>query len=170
MQTLVNTVDIYHYSSILLWYVYQVHYITIDLISYVLSLIVVLVPYNDKYCRVMGINSLSLVHYIHQGSVPQNWKQLISLCNSTLQTGWQIKSCTLHVWCACICSMIYVYCTHCTYKCTNIMSHLIRLTILSDSQIKFWKNYSELIRMTHDIALNLRKYQKLDWCYLTMHV
>ena len=96
---------------------------------------------------------------LHQGIVPQDWKQalvtpLYKKGNRSNPANYRPISLT------CICSKILEHIVH-----TNIMSHLINLNILSDSQFGFRKNYSaelQLIKTTHDIALNLNAKSQTD--------
>jgi len=106
-------------------------------------------------------SSLSLVFSasLHQGIVPEDWKQ--AFVTPLYKKGARSNPANYRpISLTCICSKMLEHIVH-----TNIMSHLTNLNILSDSQFGFRKNYSaelQLIKTTHDIALNLNAKSQTD--------
>ena len=96
---------------------------------------------------------------LHQGMVPQDWKQalvspLFKKGNRKDPSNYRPISLT------CICSKLLEHIIH-----SNIMLHLQKHNILSNTQFGFCKHYSaelQLIQTTHDLTLNLNNKSQTD--------
>ena len=96
---------------------------------------------------------------LHQGFIPQVWKQaivtpLFNKCNGSNPSNYRPISLT------CICCKILEYIIH-----TNIMSHFSSCNILCRHSIWILKNYSaelQLIKVSHDLAYSLNNKGQTD--------
>ena len=96
---------------------------------------------------------------IHQGIVPQDWKQ--ALITPLFKKGNRKETSNSRpISLTCICCKVLEHIIH-----TNIMSHLETNNILSNAQFGFHKHHSaelQLIQTSHDLALSLHNKSQTD--------